>query len=107
MAACAFFRGDVVGCDAVAAMHKVKNNGSIKWVDWVPTGLKISTNNHKAHIQKSTGHELSPISANMLINNMAVDGIFGRVNHKFDLMYAKRAFVHWYVGEGLDEGFFS
>ena len=22
-------------------------------------------------------------------------------------MYAKRAFVHWYVGEGLDEGFFE
>lgn len=38
---------------------------------------------------------------------MRVDTIFGRVNHKFDIMYAKRAFVHWYVGEGLDEGFFS
>ncbi|KAJ3603181.1 hypothetical protein NHX12_030924 [Muraenolepis orangiensis] len=22
------------------------------------------------------------------------------LDHKFDLMYAKRAFVHWYVGEG-------
>ena len=43
----------------------------------------------------------------MLANNMAIDGIFGRVNHKFDRMYAKRAFVHWYVGEGLDEGFFG
>merc|ERR1719232_1672176 len=25
----------------------------------------------------------------------------------FDLMYAKRAFVHWYVGEGMEEGEFS
>ncbi|ROV88146.1 hypothetical protein VPNG_10302 [Cytospora leucostoma] len=22
----------------------------------------------------------------------------------FDLMYSKRAFVHWYVGEGIEEG---
>ena len=29
-----------------------------------------------------------------------------RTGLKYDKMYAKRAFVHWYVGEGLDEGFF-
>ncbi|XP_036003958.1 tubulin alpha chain-like [Fundulus heteroclitus] len=27
--------------------------------------------------------------------------------YKFDLMYAKRAFIHWYVGEGMEEGKFS
>ncbi|CAG4919712.1 unnamed protein product [Colias eurytheme] len=30
-----------------------------------------------------------------------------KLDHKFDLMYAKRAFVHWYVGEGMEEGEFS
>ena len=83
-------------------MNKVKHNGGIKFVDWVPTGLKISTNPHKSHILKSTGYEKSPISLNLLANNMAIDGIFGRVNHKFDSMYARRAFVHWYVGEGCE-----
>lgn len=24
-------------------------------------------------------------------------------DHKFDLLYSKRAFVHWYVGEGMEE----
>lgn len=27
--------------------------------------------------------------------------------NKFDTIYSKRAFVHWYVGEGLSEGFFG
>ena len=31
---------------------------------------------------------------------------WARLNQKFDLMYAKRAFVHWYVGEGMEEGEF-
>lgn len=30
-----------------------------------------------------------------------------RLNSKFDLMYAKRAFIHWYVGEGMEEGEFT
>ena len=29
------------------------------------------------------------------------------IDHKFDLMYFKLAFVHWCVGEGLEEGEFS
>ena len=26
------------------------------------------------------------------------------VSHKFDLLYAKFAFAHWFVGEGLESG---
>lgn len=29
------------------------------------------------------------------------------MNQKFDLMYAKRAFVHYYVSEGMEEGEFA
>jgi tubulin alpha len=36
----------------------------------------------------------------MISNTTAVAEAISRIDHKFDLMYAKRAFVHWYIGEG-------
>merc|ERR1719334_743154 len=37
----------------------------------------------------------------------AIAEAWARLDHKFDLMYPKRAFVHWYVGEGMEVGEFS
>ena len=43
----------------------------------------------------------------MISNTTAIADAWARLDHKFDLMYAKRAFVHWYVGEGMEEGEFQ
>ena len=42
-----------------------------------------------------------------LSNSTAIAEVWSTLNHKFDLMYAKRAFVHWYLGEGMEGGEFA
>jgi tubulin alpha len=41
------------------------------------------------------------------ISTTAISSAWSRLDRKFDLLYSKRAFVHWYVGEGMEEGEFS
>ena len=43
----------------------------------------------------------------MVANTTAVAEALFRIDHKFDLMYAKRAFVHRYVGESMEGGEFA
>lgn len=43
----------------------------------------------------------------MISNSTAIAEVWGRTDKNFDLMFAKRAFVHWYVSEGMEEGEFA
>ena len=46
-------------------------------------------------------------AACMLLNTSRILGKFDVMAYKFDLLYAKRAFVHWFVGQSMEEGEFS
>ncbi|XP_068603642.1 tubulin alpha chain-like [Brachionichthys hirsutus] len=107
MACCLLYRGDVVPKDVNAAITSIKTKRSIQFVDWCPTGFKVGIN-----YQAPTavpGGDLAQVgrAVCMLSNTTAITEAWARLDHKFDLMYAKRAFVHWYVGEGMEEGEFS
>ena len=39
----------------------------------------------------------------MLGNSTTIVDNFANLNHKFDVMYAKRVFVHWHVGRNFEE----
>jgi tubulin alpha len=43
----------------------------------------------------------------MVAKATAIVEALSRIDQKFDLMYAKCAFIHLYVGEGMEEGEFS
>jgi len=107
MACCMMYRGDVVPKDVNAAIATVKTKRTIQFVDWCPTGFKVGINYQPPTVVP--GGDLAKVqrAVCMISNSTAIAEVFSRVDHKFDLMYAKRAFVHWYVGEGMEEGEFS
>merc|ERR1739845_304035 len=78
MSCCMLYRGDVTPKDVNAAIATIKSKRSVQFVDWCPTGFKVGINYQPPLLKLG-------------------------LDHKFDLMYAKRAFVHWYVGEGMEE----
>ncbi|KAG1662460.1 hypothetical protein FOA52_009668 [Chlamydomonas sp. UWO 241] len=107
MACCMMYRGDVVPKDVNSAIATIKTKRTIQFVDWCPTGFKCGINYQPPTVVP--GGDLAKVqrACCMISNTTAIGEIFSRLDHKFDLMYAKRAFVHWYVGEGMEEGEFS
>jgi len=107
MACCLLYRGDVVPKDVNAAIAHIKTKRTIQFVDWCPTGFKVGINNQAPTVVP--GGDMAPVkrAVCMLSNTTAIAEAWARLDHKFDLMYAKRAFVHWYVGEGMEEGEFA
>ncbi|XP_059519134.1 tubulin alpha chain-like 3 isoform X2 [Myotis daubentonii] len=107
MACCLLYRGDVVPKDVNAAIAAMKSRNSVQFVDWCPTGFKVGINSQPP--MTMPGGEMAKVqqAVCMLSNTTAVVEAWARLNHKFDLMYAKKAFLHWYIREGMEEEEFS
>uniref|UniRef100_A0A8D2CP01 Tubulin alpha chain n=1 Tax=Sciurus vulgaris TaxID=55149 RepID=A0A8D2CP01_SCIVU len=107
MACCLLYRGDVVPKDVNAAIAAMKSRTSVQFVDWCPTGFKVGINHQPPAVMP--GGDLARVqqAVCMLSNTTAIAEAWARLDHKFDLMYAKKAFLHWYITEGMEQGEFS
>ena len=107
MACCLLYRGAVTPTEVTEAINVVKGKQSVQFVDWCPTGFKVAINNNPPtcppHV-KTLAHATRALCT--ISNNTAIGEAWTRLDRKFDLMYSKRAFVHWFVGEGMEEGEF-
>lgn len=103
MACCILYRGDVVPKDVNSAIAEVKQKRAIQFVDWSPAGFKIGINYKPPPVIEGSDLARVSRSCSMLASTTAIAQAWATIDHKFDMMFSKRAFLHWYLGEGLDE----
>merc|ERR1712141_89153 len=102
------YRGNIKSKVANATVQWIKTQGKVSFVEWCPTGFKIGMNNVPAASVENDDLATSTANVAMIGNNIAVGRVFvERLQKKYDKMYSQRAYVHWYVGEGMEEGEFS
>ncbi|GMF62308.1 unnamed protein product [[Candida] boidinii] len=107
MSTCLLYRGDIVTRDVTEAISVIKKKGIMQMVDWCPTGFKVGISNQRPQFVPESQMAPTTRSVAMLSNTTAIIEAWQNLDYKFDLMYKKRAFVHWYVSEGMEEGEFA
>ncbi|CAI9770051.1 unnamed protein product [Fraxinus pennsylvanica] len=93
--------------DVNAVVATIKTKRTIQFVDWCPTSFKCGKNYQPPTVVLSGDVARVQRVVCMISNSTSMAEVFSCIDLKFDLMYAKRAFVHWYVGQGMLEGKFS
>ncbi|VDO45365.1 unnamed protein product [Onchocerca flexuosa] len=91
----AMFRGRLSMHELETQILNVQNKNSSYFVEWIPNNIKTAVCDIPPRGIK--------ISATFLGNTTAIQEIFIRITEQFEAMFRRRAFLHWYTGEGMDE----
>lgn len=103
--ACALLcRGDISVQEIRKAVARLKQQGLVKLVPWCPTGFKIGLCLQPPTCVRQSG--LAPVTRSVvgLYNSTLLIPSINNVLHRVQNLYKKRAFVHWFVQEGMEEG---
>ena len=94
-------RGDIAPSEVNMAIRDIiHQRRDVQWVQWSPTHFKVGLNNEPPTVVPGSDQRQVTRALCMLTNTTAITEKFDRIDHKFDFLYAKRAFVHWFIGEG-------
>jgi len=95
LTASALFRGKMSTKEVDEQMVNVQNKNSSYFVEWIPNNIKSSV------------CDVPPTNLKMAVtflgNSTSIMEMFKRVIEQFTLMFRRKAFLHWYTGEGMDE----
>ena len=89
------FRGRMSMNEVDAQMMAIQNKNSSNFVEWIPNNIKTAV------------WDIPPkglkMSATFIGNNTAVQELFKRLSEGFRFMMKRKAFLHLYTCEGMDE----
>lgn len=91
----AMFRGKVSMKEVEEQMLGVQNKNSSYFVEWIPNNVQSAVSNIPPK-----GFNMS---ATFVGNSTSIQELFKRVGEQFSAMFRRKAFLHWYTGEGMDE----
>jgi tubulin beta len=95
LTASALFRGKMSTKEVDEQMVNVQNKNSSYFVEWIPNNIKSSVCDVPPDGLK--------MAVTFLGNSTSIMEMFKRVIEQFTLMFRRKAFLHWYTGEGMDE----
>ena len=91
----AIFRGRMSMKEVDEQMLNVQNKNSSYFVEWIPNNVKTAVCDIPPRGLK--------MAATFIGNSTAIQELFKRISEQFTAMFRRKAFLHWYTGEGMDE----
>ncbi|CAF3289603.1 unnamed protein product [Rotaria sp. Silwood2] len=95
LTAAVVFRGRMSMREVEEQMLNVKEKNNSYFAEWIPDNLKTAVCDIPPRGLK--------MSATFIANTTAMIDLWKRVAEQFTAMFRRKAFLHWYTGEGMDE----
>jgi tubulin beta len=89
------FRGKMSSKEVDEQMLNMVKKNSPYFVEWIPNNLKASICDIPP-----PGMQMSSVFVG---NSTAIQEAWKRIADQFTLMFRRKAYLHWYTGEGMDE----
>lgn len=90
-----FFRGKVSVKEVEDQMMGYQRRHREQFVEWIPNNVQTALCSIPP-----TGFKMS---ATFVGNSTSIQELFQRIGNQFSAMFRRRAFLHWYLNEGMDE----
>jgi tubulin beta len=95
LTASAMFFGKMSTKEVDEQMINVQNKNSSYFVEWIPNNVKTS-------VCDIPLRGLS-MASTFIGNSTSIQEMFCHVSEQFSALFRRKAFLHWYTGEGMDE----